>query len=70
MKKLKKIKLKGFNLLLMTYFKSSNHLFLNYLSIYQLKDKNNNYFFIYFLLCLCSCLFNYCKININESLVE
>ncbi len=59
-------------LLLMACFKASSDIFLGYWSTNQLKNKNNNYFFIYSLLCLGSCLFNYCilKISTNASLVE
>ena len=39
-------------LLLMACFKSSSDIFLGYWSSHQLKEKNNNYFFIYSLLCL------------------
>ena len=59
-------------LLLMACFRASSDIFLGYWSTHQSKTKNNNYFFTYSLLCLGSCLFNYCilKVSTNASLVE
>ena len=56
----------------MAIFKASSDIFLGFWSTHQSKTKNNKFFLMYSLLCLGSCLFNYCllRISTNASIVE
>ena len=53
-------------------FKSASNVFLSIWSNYQSKEKNNEYFLIYSLLCIGSCLFNYCLLSLctRASIIE